>query len=66
MTWSSRAFEDISRFLLERAGLLFAEERHPGIEAAIRRAMAASGVELPCSYLELVSANPAELDNLLS
>lgn len=46
--------------------MLFAEERHPGIEAAIRRAMAASGVELPCSYLELVSANPAELDNLLS
>jgi chemotaxis protein methyltransferase CheR len=64
--WSSTGFEAVARFVTDRAGLAFPENRQPSIEAGICRSMGRMGVHDLDEYLRIIHAEGPPLDDLLA
>ena len=64
--WSDSGYEALGRLLAERAGLSFDRARLRAVEAETRRAMELAGVDTLSAYVQLLAADPAALDDLLT
>jgi chemotaxis protein methyltransferase CheR len=65
MTWSAPAFETLARLLALRTGLVFPDDRRPGVELGIRRAMERAGVDDPRSYCDRLERDAGLFDDLV-
>lgn len=66
LPWSSAGMAQVAEIVRRRTGLVFPESRIADFEAAVRRAMARSGVREPSALVELLERDPAARDALVA